>query len=62
MASRPPDRDKHSRLAAIAGAVAGLALALLFGNDAIAAVAQGWDQIVLPAFHTLNLASFTTCL
>jgi hypothetical protein len=62
MTSRPPAPEKHSRLAAVAGALVGLALAFLFGGDAIAAVTQGWEQIVLPAFYTLNLAGFATCL
>jgi hypothetical protein len=62
MAQRPPIADRSSRLAALAGAIAGLALALLFGNAALAALDQGWEQVVLPAYHTLNLASFTTCL
>jgi hypothetical protein len=61
MAQRPP-AEKSSRLAAIAGAIAGLALALLFGNAALAALDRSWEQVVLPAYHTLNLASFATCL
>lgn len=62
MAQRPPAAENSSRLAAVAGAIAGLALALLFGNAALAALSQGWEQLVLPAYHTLNLASFATCL
>jgi hypothetical protein len=62
MPPRPPAPEKHGRLAAIAGALTGLALALLFGGDAIAAVAHGWESVVLPAFHTLNLSGFATCL
>ena len=62
MAQRPPAAEKGSRLAAIAGAIAGLALALLFGNEALAALGQSWEHVVLPAYHTLNLASFASCL
>jgi hypothetical protein len=49
-------------VAALAGALAGLALALLFGADLGAALAHGWESVVLPAFQTLNLSGFATCL
>jgi hypothetical protein len=59
MTARPTARDSRSRLAALLGAATGLGLALLFGIGA--ALAQGWDTVVLPAFHALNLSGFATC-
>jgi hypothetical protein len=61
MTARPIARDSRTRLAALAGAATGLALALLFGADIGAALAQGWETVVLPAFHALNLSGFATC-
>ncbi|HEX7007293.1 MAG TPA: hypothetical protein VF274_09140 [Alphaproteobacteria bacterium] len=44
------------------GVVLGAALALAFGADLGAALAHGWDTVVLPAYHTLNMSGFATCL
>jgi hypothetical protein len=62
MTSQSTTSDRRSRVAALAGALAGLALALLFGADLGAALAHGWESVVLPAFQTLNLSGFATCL
>ena len=59
---RPPSPDRRTRLAAVAGALTGSAVALLFGHSAIAGLTHGWDSVVLPAFYALSLSGFATCL
>jgi hypothetical protein len=61
MTARPTTRDSHTRLAALLGAATGLGLALIFGADIGTALAQGWETVVLPAFHALNLSGFASC-
>ncbi|MGE5147677.1 MAG: hypothetical protein ACM3N5_13070 [Candidatus Eiseniibacteriota bacterium] len=59
--SHPIAQDRRFRLAALAGAATGLVLALLFGTDLFAALQQGWNHVVLPAFNELYLAGFAIC-
>jgi hypothetical protein len=61
MTARPIASDRRTRLAALLGAATGLAVALLFGADIGAVLSQGWEAVVLPAFHALNLSGFASC-